>query len=142
MKCLKCNAEIPDSSKFCPQCAEPQSTAMIAPPPRAVESGAGMGAIKMFLIGLAVAGIAFLVWNVVPGFRYAAPHHNLSPIDVWAVPTNPVIPYYPAKMTRTQIRIGALVRTACAMLKTRRARSNERLPLLQSRLLLNHIQSQ
>ena len=89
MKCLKCNAEIPDSSKFCPQCAEPQSTAMIAPPPRAVESGAGMGAIKMFLIGLAVAGIAFLVWNVVPGFRYAAPHHNLSPIDVWAVPTNP-----------------------------------------------------
>jgi hypothetical protein len=97
MKCSKCNAEIPDSSKFCPQCAEPQSTPMIAAPPLAVESGSGLRATKMFLIGLAVAGIVFLVWNAVPGFRYAAPHHPLSPVDVWAVPSNPRMSFLPCE---------------------------------------------
>jgi zinc-ribbon domain len=97
MKCSKCNAEIPDSSKFCPQCAEPQNTPMIAPPPQVVDSGSRMGATKMFFIGLAVAGIAFLVWNVIPGFRYAPPHHLVSPVDVWAVPTNPPMPTLPCQ---------------------------------------------
>jgi hypothetical protein len=84
MKCSKCNAEIPDSSKFCPQCAAPTVA-----PPQVVDYGARKGAVRTFLIGLAVAGIAFLVWSDVPGLRYAAPHHNLSPVDVWAVPLNP-----------------------------------------------------
>jgi hypothetical protein len=90
MRCSKCNAETPDSSKFCPQCAEPQSTPMVAPPPQIVDYSARRNAVKTFLIGLAVAGIAFLVWSNVPGLRYAAPHHTLSPADTWTVPPNPV----------------------------------------------------
>jgi hypothetical protein len=89
MKCSKCNAEIPDSSKFCPQCAEPQSTPMVAPP-QVIDYGARKSAVRTFLIGLAVAGIAFLVWSNIPGLRYAAPHHTLSPADTWPVPLNPL----------------------------------------------------
>jgi hypothetical protein len=89
MKCSKCNAEILYSSKFCPQCAEPQITPMVAPPPESVDYGARKRAVKTFVTGLAVAGITFLVWNGVPGFRYAAPHHLLSPVEVWAIPMNP-----------------------------------------------------
>jgi hypothetical protein len=97
MKCSKCNVEIPDSSKFCLQCAEPQSTPIIAPPPRVAEPVSRASAMKMFLIGLAVAGIAFILWNGVPGFRYAAPHHLLSPIDVWAIPVNPRMSLLPCQ---------------------------------------------
>jgi hypothetical protein len=45
--------------------------------------------MKMFLIGLAVAAVAFIAWNFIPGFRYAAPHHLLSAVDKWTVPVNP-----------------------------------------------------
>ena len=91
MKCSKCNADVPDSSKFCPQCAEPQNTPtpMLAPPPEAAKSSGGVSPARAILIGLAVAGIAFLVWSNVPGLRYAAPHHLLSPSDRWTIPVNP-----------------------------------------------------
>ncbi len=97
MKCSKCSAEIPDSSKFCPQCAEPQNTAMIAPPPSGTNSNASTKTIGMFVTGLAVAGIAFVVWNATPGFRYAAPHHELSRFDAWSVPSNPRMPVLPCE---------------------------------------------
>jgi hypothetical protein len=96
MKCSKCNAEIPDSSKFCPQCAEPQNASTSPPPPRVVD-GTGMPPWKMFLIGLLVAGIAFLVWSEVPGLRYAAPHHLLTVGDVWAIPSNPRMSLLPCE---------------------------------------------
>jgi len=51
----------------------------------------------MFFIGLALAGIVFLVWNSVPGFRYAAPHHLLSPNDRWTVPVNPRMTMLPCQ---------------------------------------------
>jgi hypothetical protein len=48
--------------------------------------------MKMFLIGLAVAAVAFLAWNSIPGFRYAAPNHWQSADDIWTMPVNPRIP--------------------------------------------------
>jgi hypothetical protein len=62
-----------------------------------VETGADMHPIKMLVIGLLVAGIAFLVWSGVPGLRYAAPHHLLSSVDVWPIPVNPRMSLLPCQ---------------------------------------------
>jgi hypothetical protein len=78
MKRSKCNAEIPDSSKFCPQCAEPQNTPTNPPAPRAKAPG---WAIALVVLCLAMASyILYQNTNsttaVKPNSGYLAPTSN------------------------------------------------------------------
>jgi len=87
MKCLICDAEIPDTSKFCPQCATPQS-APANSPARTKTPGWAVGLV---VLCLAMAGYIYFLTNnsstVKPGSGYLTAASNLiSPPQPHSMP--------------------------------------------------------
>jgi hypothetical protein len=69
MKCSKCNAEIPDSSKFCPQCAAPQTVPSNSPEPRAKAPG---WAVALVVLCLAMGG--YILYQATNGATAGKPN--------------------------------------------------------------------
>lgn len=55
--------------------------------------------LEGFVIAVIIMLVAIEAWNLVPGWRWAAPHRSTSISDVWTVPTNARIPELPCADT-------------------------------------------